>query len=61
MKKPCKECPHIIHNKHNNMIVAFGERTGKKHNCHMTMGKKDLWNVTDENLECYGSKNKKQN
>ena len=43
------------------MIVTFGERTGKKHNCHMTMGKKDLWNVTDENLECYGSKNKNKN
>ena len=22
----------------------------------MTEGKKDLWNVTDNNLECYGSK-----
>jgi hypothetical protein len=24
----------------------------------MTEGKKDLWNVTDKKLECYGSKNK---
>jgi 23S rRNA G2069 N7-methylase RlmK/C1962 C5-methylase RlmI len=38
------------------MIVEFGKRTGKKHNCHMTEGKKDLWNVTDKKLECYGSK-----
>jgi hypothetical protein len=37
------------------MIVEFGKRTGKKHNCHMTEGVKDLWNVTDKKLECYGS------
>jgi hypothetical protein len=57
MKKPCKECPHIIRNRHNDMIVEFGKRIGKKHNCHMTEGKKDLWNVTDKKLECYGSRN----
>ena len=56
MKKPCKECPHLIRNRHNDMIVEFGKRTGKKHNCHMTEGVKDLWNVTDKKLECYGSK-----
>jgi len=56
MKKPCKECPHIIRNRHNDMIVDFGKRMNKKHNCHMTEGKKDLWNVTDKKLECYGSK-----
>lgn len=39
------------------MIVDFGKRMNKKHNCHMTEGKKDLWNVTDKKLECYGSKN----
>jgi len=50
MKKPCKECPHIVRNRHNDMIVDFAERTGKKHNCHMTEGKKDLWNVTDKKL-----------
>jgi len=44
-------------NRHNDMIVEFGKKTGKKHNCHMTEGKKDLWNVTDKKLECYGSKN----
>jgi hypothetical protein len=38
------------------MIVDFAERTGKKHNCHMTEGKKDLWNVNDKKLECYGSR-----
>jgi hypothetical protein len=43
------------------MIVGFAERTGKKHNCHMTEGKKDLWDVTDNNLECYSSKKKMRN
>jgi hypothetical protein len=38
------------------MIVGFAEKTGKKHNCHMTEGVKDLWNVKNEKLECYGSK-----
>jgi len=51
MKKPCKECPHFIRNRHNNMIVDFADRTGKKHNCHMTEGKKDLWNVKSKNLD----------
>ena len=39
------------------MIVDFAERMGKKHNCHMTKGVKDLWNVKDKKLECYGSRN----
>ena len=39
------------------MIVEFGRRTGMQHNCHMTDGKKDLWNVKNKKLECYGSKN----
>ena len=56
MKKPCKECPHIIRNRNNDIIVNFVERTGKRHNCHMTEGKKNLWGVTDEKIECYGSK-----
>jgi len=56
MIKNCKECPHIIRNKHNDMIVDFSNRTGKKHNCHMTEGKKDLWNVTNKKFECYGSR-----
>jgi hypothetical protein len=52
----CKECPHIIRNRHNDTIVRFAKRSGKKHNCHMTSGRKDLWNVTDEKLMCKGSK-----
>jgi hypothetical protein len=38
------------------MFVGFVERTGKKHDCHMTEGKKDLWSVTNNKLECYGSR-----
>jgi hypothetical protein len=59
MIKPCKECPHVIKNRHNDMIVEFGQRTGKQHNCHMTEGVKDLWNVKNIKLECYGSKKQK--
>ncbi len=51
MKKPCKECPHSIRNRHNDMIVDFGRRTGKRHNCHMTEGVKDLWNVKKSSEE----------
>lgn len=39
------------------MIVGFTKRTGKKHNCHMTEAVKDLWNIKNKKLECYGSKN----
>ena len=41
------------------MIVEFGRRAGKKHNCHMTEGVKDLWNIKNEKLECHGSKKQK--
>ena len=44
--KPCEECPWVIRNKHNDTIVQFSNRTGKKHNCHMTKaGKKNLWSL----------------
>ncbi len=56
MENPCKECPHLIRNRHNDMIVEFGKRMGKKHNCHMTEGVKDLWNVKDIKHECAGSR-----
>jgi len=38
------------------MIIQFSKKTGKRHNCHMTEGKNNLWNVTDKKIECYGSK-----
>jgi hypothetical protein len=57
MKKSCKECPWVIRNKHNDIIVGFSNKTGKSHNCHMTEGVKNLWEVIDNKMECYGSKN----
>lgn len=59
MKKACKECPHFVRNRNNDIIVSFADRTGRSHNCHMTEGYKDLWNVKNEKMECFGSKLKK--
>jgi hypothetical protein len=56
MKRHCKECPHRVRNKHNDMIINFSIRKNKRHNCHMLEGKKNLWKVDDDKLECYGSK-----
>jgi hypothetical protein len=62
MNKPCNECPHFVKNKHNDMIIDFAKRTKKSHNCHMTVeGKKNLWDVKNNNTECYGAKIKKNN
>jgi hypothetical protein len=53
-KKPCKECPWVVRNKHNNTIVEFSKRMGMGHNCHMTKtGKKNLWKV-EESCQCLG-------
>ncbi len=59
MKSHCKECPYIIRNRNNDIIVEFSRRTKRLHNCHMTEGKKDLWKIKDETLVCYGSKRNK--
>ena len=56
MKSSCKECPHSVRNRHNDMIVEFSRRTKRLHNCHMTEGKKDLWRIKDETFICYGAK-----
>lgn len=58
MKTYCKECPHIIRNRNNDIIVDFAKRMKKSHNCHMTKkGEKDLWNVKEgSKCECYGAK-----
>lgn len=60
MEKNCKECPHIVRNKHNDMIVSFAEKQNIRHNCHMVNGGKNLWKV-DDKTECYGSKMKISN
>jgi hypothetical protein len=57
MKKHCKECPHIIRNRHNDMIVDFANKHNIGHNCHMTEGVKNLWQV-NKKTECFGSKQK---
>lgn len=56
MKKHCRECPHIIRNKHNDTIVNFAKKWNKPHNCHMTSGVKNLWQVNNKKLQCFGSK-----
>lgn len=56
MKKPCKECPWIVRNRHNDTIIEFSNRMEKSHNCHMTeTGKKNLWNVENK-YKCRGRK-----
>lgn len=53
MSKPCKECPWVVKNKHNNMIVDFSKRMDKNHNCHMV--NKNIWDVKDKEI-CKGRK-----
>ena len=54
MKKPCKECPWTVKNKHNNSIVDFSIKRDIGHNCHMGKnGGKSLWEVKEE-TKCKG-------
>ena len=53
MKKPCKECPWVVRNKHNDTIVNHSKKWGKSHNCHMVDPK--LWNTKKE-CQCVGNK-----
>jgi hypothetical protein len=55
MKKPCKECPWVVNNSHNDMIVRFSKKMDKPHNCHMVNGGKELWNLK-EGTKCNGRK-----
>ena len=55
MKTPCKECPWVVKNKHNDVIINFSIRSGRSHNCHMTKGVKNLWDVK-EKYKCVGKK-----
>lgn len=53
-KKPCKECPWVVRNRHNDTITKFSKRINKKHNCHMTnAGRKNLWKI-EEGCQCVG-------
>jgi hypothetical protein len=53
-KKPCKECPWVVRNKHNDTIIEFSKRMGMSHNCHMTkVGKENLWKI-QKGYQCLG-------
>lgn len=56
----CKECPWVIKNKHNDMIVKFSKQMDKPHNCHMKNGGKELWNI-NEKTKCNGRKEYEKN
>jgi hypothetical protein len=57
MKKPCKECPWVVKNKHNEMITNHSIKHNKPHNCHMISPEKrgGLWDVKEE-TKCIGRK-----
>jgi hypothetical protein len=52
-KKPCKECPWIVRNKHNDTIINFSKKMDKSHNCHMV--NKNIWDTNDKQI-CEGRK-----
>ena len=56
-KTPCKECPWIIRNKFNDMIIEHSKKYDKAHNCHMIPQEKrgSLWDVKEE-TKCAGRK-----
>jgi hypothetical protein len=56
-KKPCKECPWVVRNNHNDSIINHSKRLSKKHNCHMISRDKSggLWNVKKE-CQCVGNR-----
>ena len=57
MCKTCKECPWVVRNQFNDMIIKHSKKYDKSHNCHMIPQDKrgDLWtqkkkqNVWEEN------------
>ena len=54
MKNCCGECPYKVSNNHNDKIVNFAKRTGKKHKCHMIKDG-NFWEPTEKN-QCHGNK-----
>lgn len=54
MKKPCKECPWVVRNNHNDTIVKFSIKNNLQHNCHMNKnGVKNLWDF-NKKYACIG-------
>lgn len=58
----CKECPWVVRNKHNDMIVGFSKRMDKPHNCHMISPeiRGGLWDIK-EKTKCNGRKEYEKN
>jgi hypothetical protein len=56
-KKSCKECPWVVRNKFNDMIIGHSMKHDKPHNCHMIPPEKrgGLWE-TKEETKCIGRK-----
>jgi len=56
-KKSCKECPWIVRNRFNDMIIGHSMKHDKPHNCHMIPPEKrgGLWE-TKEETKCIGRK-----
>jgi len=56
-KKSCKECPWVVRNKFNDMIIGHSMKHDKSHNCHMIPPDKrgGLWE-TNEETKCIGRK-----
>ena len=56
-KKFCKECPWVVRNQFNDMIIGHSMKYDKPHNCHMIPSDKrgGLWD-TNEETKCNGRK-----
>jgi hypothetical protein len=56
-KKPCKECPWVVENRHNQTIKNHSIKHEKRHNCHMISYEKSggLWDIKKE-YQCVGNK-----
>lgn len=54
-KKQCRECPWVIRNQFNDMIIEHSKKYDKPHNCHMIPQEKrgPLWDVKEE-TKCVG-------
>lgn len=53
----CKECPWVIRNQFNDMIIEHSKKYDKPHNCHMIPQDKrgGLWDMKEE-TKCVGRK-----
>ena len=54
MRKPCKECPHVIKSLHNEKFKGYMKKLNKKeHGCHM-VDPKNILGVQTEKTKCVG-------